>query len=80
MHMNPFLVANNLTIADVSVSVSVLPLGVYASLYADKHSTIIAWLNCIKKTIPIFEEINSKAVEDLRQMVKNQLTENKQNQ
>lgn len=72
-----FLVHNTLTIADVSVSVSVLPLGVYAPLKADKHSKIIAWLKRIQETIPFFDEINTKPINDFRQMMLTTLAANK---
>lgn len=75
---DPFLVGKNLTIADISVSVTLLPLGIYAPLQAEKHSKIIAWLKRVSQTIPFFDEVNLKCVEDVRQLIHLTLEKNKQ--
>lgn len=73
-----FLVGNQLTIADISVAVTVLPLEIYAPLQSEKHPKILAWLNRVKETIPFFDEMNAKHVEGYRQMLNTVLAKNKQ--
>lgn len=75
---DPFLVGKNLTIADISVSVTLLPLGIYAPLQAEKHTKILDWLKRISQTIPFFDEVNLKCVEDVRQLIHSILEKNKQ--
>lgn len=77
---DPFLVGNQLTIADISVANTVLPLEMYASLQADKHSKILAWIERIKQTVPFYMEMNSKALKDVRELLQTTLAANKQKQ
>lgn len=74
---DPFLVGKTLTLADISVSVTMLSLGIYAPLQADKHTKIIAWLKRVSDTIPFFDEVNLKCVEQVRQMIHSTLEMNK---
>lgn len=74
---DPFLVGNNLTIADISASLSVTSLEVYAPLKPEKHAKIFAWLVRVRKTIPFFDEMNLKFVEQVRQMVQMSLEKNR---
>ncbi|XP_055295227.1 glutathione S-transferase D7-like [Sitodiplosis mosellana] len=75
---DPFLVGKILTIADISVSVTLLPLGIYAPLQNEKHPKIIAWLKRVSQTIPFFDEVNLKYVEEVRQLIHSTLEKNKQ--
>lgn len=75
---DPFLVGNSLTIADISVANSVLPLEFYAPLQTDKHPKILAWLDRIRQTIPIFDEINAKPIQEFRQLLQATLQKNAQ--
>lgn len=78
--VDPFLVGNQLTIADVSVSISILSLGCFAPLQIDKHSKILAWIELIKKTIPFFDEMNAQPLNDLKVLSQSALEANKQKQ
>lgn len=69
LDIDPFLVGNSLTIADISLSVTILPLAIYAPLKTDKHAKIVAWLKRINRTIPFFDEMNVNCVEQVRQMI-----------
>lgn len=75
---DPFLVGNNLTIADISVSITVLLLQVYAPVMETKYPKITAWLKRISKTIPFFDELNASSTEQYGQMVKGALAKNNQ--
>lgn len=74
---DPFLVGEHLTIADISIAISMSVLEVAAPLQADKHSKIIAWLDRVKQTIPFFDDINGKEVEGYRQLMRAILARNK---
>lgn len=74
---DPYLVGNHLTIADISVATTVWALQIYAPLKPDEHPKIVAWLERIKKEIPIFVEINAEPVEKLRGFMQNLMKRNK---
>lgn len=76
--VDPFLVGNQLTIADISVAASILALGCFVPLESDKHPRILAWIERIKTTIPIFDEVNSQAVKDMKVLIQTALEANKQ--
>lgn len=73
---DPFLVGQQLTIADICISQSLLFLGVYVPL--EKFPKIIDWFNRIKKEIPWFEEMNANYTETCRQFMFGMLEKNKQ--
>ncbi|XP_055295140.1 glutathione S-transferase 1-like [Sitodiplosis mosellana] len=75
---DPFLVGNKLTIADISVSITLGLLEVYAPLQSDKHPKILAWLKRVKETIPFFDEINSSSPEQYNKMIQGALEKNRQ--
>lgn len=76
--IDPFLVGNHLTIADVSVAVTVVTLKIFAPLKSDEHPKILAWLDRVKQAIPFFEEMTENA-EIYRQLIHAGLAKNKQN-
>lgn len=51
---DPFLVGNNLTIADICTSVTVILLANFAPLQSDKHPKFLAWLKCLSPSISFF--------------------------
>lgn len=75
----PFLVGKFLTIADISTSLTIFSLQVYAPLESDKHSKIMAWIDRVKQTIPFFDADNSKYTDQYRQLVHITLQKNNQN-
>lgn len=75
---DPFLVGNQLTIADISTSLTLLLLEVYAPLKSDKHPKILAWLKRIREKIPFFDELNSSCVDQYRKLVQGALEKNQQ--
>lgn len=75
---DPFLVGQQLTIADICLGLSVPLHGVYVPLTTDKFPKIIDWLNRINKEIPWFEEMNGKYTEQHRQMFYDTIEKNKQ--
>lgn len=75
---DPFLVGQQLTIADICSSLSVLMLKMYVPLTIDKFPKIVAWLNRINDEIPWFEEMNGKYTEQYRQLIHGFMEKNKQ--
>lgn len=76
---DPFLVGKHLTIADISLSVSVNALEIFAPLKPDKHPKILAWLKRISQTVPFFDEVNLKCVEQVREIIQMALENNRKN-
>lgn len=74
---DPFLVGQNLTIADISAATSVLALETYAQVNANKHPNIIAWLHRVRETIPFFDEINGETTKSLREILLGILEKNR---
>lgn len=74
---DPFLVGNHLTIADISVATTVWALQIYAPPKPDEHPKILAWLERIKREVPLFEEINAKPAEQLRGFMQKLMKRNK---
>lgn len=74
---DPFLVGNSLTIADISVAVTVILLETYAPLQSDKHSRIFTWLKRLSSTISFFDEINTKHANEYQQLILSTLEKNK---
>lgn len=58
LESDPFLVGENLTIADISAAVNILALELFIPLKADEHSKIRAWLDRVKEMAPVLGEIN----------------------
>lgn len=77
---DPFLVGNTLTIADISVAVTVLQQEVFAPLTADKHSKIMAWLKRVRGAAPAFDEINAENSKQLKELILKTKEANKQKQ
>lgn len=75
---DPFLVGQNLTIADICASLTVLLMIVYAPLKAEKYTKILAWLDRIRKTVPFFDEINAQYTDVYRQFIQSALEKNNQ--
>lgn len=75
---DPFLVGSSLTIADVSASITLPFLDVFAPILTDKYPKILAWLDRVKKTIPFFEEINGMCGSEYRQLIEGRIEQNKQ--
>lgn len=76
--VDPFLVGNQFTIADISVANTILPLEIYAPLKPNKHPKTIAWLERVKETIPHLDEINGNQIEAYRQLINSSKQKNKQ--
>lgn len=74
---DPFLVGTHLTIADISVATTVWALQMYAPLKADEHPQILAWFARVKQEIPIFVEINTKPIEQMRKFIDKMIEQNK---
>lgn len=75
---DPFLVGEQLTIADICIAGTVLPLGIYSPLKTDQHSHIFAWLNRINQTVPFFEKTHEKYLNELRLLIESTIEKNKQ--
>lgn len=67
---DPFLVDNGLTVADIAVACTVTALSIFAPAEPDKYPKITAWLERIMQTVKFFDEMNTKFVEEYRQLIK----------
>lgn len=65
---DPFLVGQNLTIADISVALTVLMIDIFAPLNTEKHPKTLAWLKRVRETVPVFDEINAEKLEEFKQI------------
>lgn len=72
-----FLVGDSVTIADISLACTVTSISIYAAATPDKHPKILAWLERIKQAVPIFDEMNTKYVEEYHQMIRSSIAKNK---
>lgn len=77
---DPFLVGQNVTIADISAATTVPFLERFVPLDAAKHSNILAWLDRVNTAIPFFEEMNGKYKKEFHDLITVKLEENKQKQ
>lgn len=75
---DPFLVGSHLTIADVSVAITVPFLGNYVPITADKFPKIVQWMNRVSQTIPFFDDMNAKYTEQYRNLIHDTIERNKQ--
>lgn len=75
---DPFLVGSNLTIADISLGLTVPFLGTYVSLTTEKFPNIVAWLKRISQTIPFYDEMHAKFSQKHRELVYSLIEKNKQ--
>lgn len=66
--VDPFLVGI-ISVADIIVACTITVSVVFVPLKSDKHQNIIAWLDLVK-SIPLFDEMNTKYVDEFRQIVK----------
>lgn len=66
--VDPFLVGI-ISVADIIVACTITVSAVFVPLKSDKHPNIIAWLDLVK-SIPLFDEMNTKYVDEFRQIVK----------
>lgn len=76
---DPFLVGQNLTIADICVAVTVPFLGTYVPISTDKYPKITNWLKRVNQAIPFFDEMNGKYTLQYRQLIQSCMEKNTQN-
>lgn len=76
--IDPFLVGSNLTIADISLGLTVPFLATYVPLSMEKFPKIVGWLNRISQTIPFYDEMHAQYPAKHRQLVYNLIEKNKQ--
>lgn len=77
MLVDDFLVGNALTIADICAMVEITSLDeIYAPVSSDKYPRIAAWLDRIK-TLPFYDEMNGKHVNEYKALLTHHLETNK---
>lgn len=76
---DPFLVGTNLTIADISLGLTVPFLGTYTPINSATFPKIEAWLKRISETIPFFDEMNASFTQLYKQAIHETIEKNKQN-
>lgn len=74
---DPFLVGNDLTVADITAATSILALEIHLPVQLETHPNISAWLKRVNETIPVFKEINVKGTEMLRKILTDCIERNK---
>lgn len=74
---DPFLVTDRVTIADICCAVTVLTLDVFGPIQQRKHPKILAWIQRVREATPVFDEINTRALNDFRTLVDGTMENNK---
>lgn len=75
---DPFLVGSNLTIADISLGLTVPFLATYVPLSMEKFPKIVGWQKRIRETIPFYDEMHAEYSTKHRQLVHSLIEKNKQ--
>lgn len=75
---DPFLVGDTLTIADITVAITILSMEYYVPIKADKYPKIVAWLKRTKDSTPVFDEVNADIIPKLNGLISTYLEKNKQ--
>lgn len=77
MLVDKFLVGDTLTIADICAMVEITSLDqIYAPITSDKYPRIAAWLERIK-SLPFYDEMNGKHVNEYEALLTRHLEANK---
>lgn len=78
LSIDPFLVGSSITIADICLGLTVSYIDMYVTVTDEKFPKIMAWLNRISQTIPIFNEMNADHPQQHRKLVHETIEKNKQ--
>lgn len=71
-----FLPTDPYFVGYISVAVTVLCLEIYASVKAEKYPKIFVGSNCVRQTVPFFDEIKAKPFRMYRQLIHDRLAKN----
>lgn len=71
LETDPFLVDQQLTVADIYVCVIITCLSATVAPITDKqYPKIVAWMDRIKEVIPFFDEMNEPFVNEFNEIIK----------
>lgn len=74
---DPFLVCNDPTIADICIANTLLVLDIYAPIQKQKYPKILDWIERVRNTVPVFDEISAYPLNEFRKMVHRFMCKNK---
>lgn len=77
LESNPFLVGDQMTVADICTSVTTTCLSTVAPIDEDDFPKMSAWLNRIKEEIPFFDEDNAPFVQEYCEIISAKMETNK---
>lgn len=68
-----FAAGNTVTLADFNLGTTITQLNVLVPIASNRYPEITRWLNDLKETVPVFNEINQPAVDTFDKVVKSKL-------
>lgn len=71
-----FLVGDDLTLADICVAVTIVPLNKLVPIDEDRYPNINAWLGRFREAIPFFDEMNEEDAEAYYEMISFKIKQN----
>lgn len=79
LETDPFLVGEQLTVADVCTSTTLECLNRLVPIDEEARPNTIAWLNRVKETIPFYDEMNAEFVDEYDGIIKATMEKNQNN-
>lgn len=76
---DPFLVGEQLTVADICASTTLECLNRLVPINEEARPNTIAWLNRIKETVPFYDEMNAEFVDQYDRIIKATMEKNQNN-
>lgn len=78
LETDPFLVGEQLTVADVCTAVTTTSLNKLTSIDESRYPNIIAWLNRVKEEISFFDELNEQYANEYFEMLQASMEKHQQ--
>lgn len=76
LESDPFLVGDQLTVADVSVAVTMEILTKFVPVEDERYPKLSAWIARVKEIIDFFDEINEEPSQQLYEMINTKMESN----
>lgn len=77
LETDPFLIGDELAVADICTSVTVTCLSTVTEINDENFPKITAWLNRIKEEIPFYDEMNEQYVQEFNEIITAKMETNK---
>lgn len=77
LESSPFLVGDEMTVADICTSVTITCLSTVVAINEDNFPNIFTWLDRIKEEIPFFDEDNAPFVQEYEEIISSKMETNK---